>query len=179
MHAPGEIQPPRAVRLARADDADALVAIDRAAILDGRGMVLALDQLSTVEDARRAIDGMDPARASSTWVVQVAGEVVASGALRQLWPRACEHVAILSVTVHPAHQRRGHGRALVSEMMEHARDRGIARLELYVRADNHRAKALYRSLGFVHEATRRGFIKTPEGRLLDDEIFVRWLRGSE
>ena len=171
---------PREVRLARVSDAEALVALDRAAILDGRGMVLALDQLATVDETRRAIDATYQAlsadRATSTWVVQVADEVVASGTLRQLWPRACEHVGVLSVTVHPEHQRRGHGKALMSAMLAHGREAGLERVELYVRADNERAQALYRGLGFVHEATRGRFIKASEGRYVDDYIFCRWLR---
>lgn len=169
----------RELRLARVADAEALIAIDRAVILDGRGVVLSLDQVHTVDEARCAIDetyvAMSAHRATSTWVVEVEGRVVASGTLRQLGPRACEHVAVVAVSVHPDHQRRGHGRAILGAMIEHARGFGVERVELYVRADNERALALYQAVGFAHEATRRRFVKIAEGQYVDDHVYCLWI----
>jgi 8-oxo-dGTP pyrophosphatase MutT (NUDIX family) len=42
-----------------------------------------------------------------------------------------------------------------------------------VRADNARAIALYRSLGFAWESTRRGFLRLADGRPVDDLVLVR------
>jgi len=52
---------------------------------------------------------------------------------------------------------------------------GISRLELYVRADNVAAQALYRGLGFVHEATRARFIRLDDGTFIDDFVYRRFL----
>jgi ribosomal protein S18 acetylase RimI-like enzyme len=108
-------------------------------------------------------------------VAESDGVIVGSGDLRQLSPARCAHVGVLAVGVHPEHQRRGIGRALVSALIEHARAAGLLRLELYVRADNPRAIALYRSLGFEHEGTRARFVRLPDGTFVDDWIMARFI----
>jgi len=92
------------------------------------------------------------------------------------------HVAALWLQVHPAHQGRGLGRRLLEGLLGWAeRSTGapgwppIRRLELYVRSDNARAIALYRSSGFEVEAVRKDFICTRESRWIDDLSMVRFL----
>ncbi|UGQ46943.1 GNAT family N-acetyltransferase [Massilia endophytica] len=47
------------------------------------------------------------------------------------------------------------GRSLIEAAIARAVDNGMSRIELTVRADNHVAQALYRSLGFEFEGTQR------------------------
>ena len=44
-----------------------------------------------------------------------------------------------------------------------------------MRADNKRAIGLYERFGLEREGTRQGFVRTAEGDLVDDHIYVRWL----
>lgn len=53
--------------------------------------------------------------------------------------------------VHPDHRRHGVGRQLMDRAIAHARDTGYGRLELATATDNHKARQLYESLGFVRE----------------------------
>jgi putative acetyltransferase len=108
-------------------------------------------------------------------VAEAGGRIVGRAFLKQLAPARCDHVGVLSVGVHPDHQRKGVGRALMKHLIEHARTCDLERLELCVRSDNAPAQALYASLGFVHEATRARFIKLADGTYVDDFIFVRFL----
>ena len=67
---------------------------------------------------------------------------------------------INSVTVSPAHRRRGLARAL----MERAMDRESRRpLRLNVRDDNTGARALYDALGFVLERAETTWWRDPAG----------------
>lgn len=173
------MQPSLAIRDASVPDAEALIALDRAIIEDGRGVVLALDQVRDVEAERRRIDdvyrAMSAGSATRCFVAEVDGVVAGSADLRQLAPALCRHVALFSIGVHPGYQRRGIGRALMSAVVEHARSTDLERIELYVRADNERAHALYRSFGFTHEGTRARFVRLPDGRYVDDWIFALFL----
>lgn len=53
------------------------------------------------------------------------------------------------IAVHPAHQGRGVGRALLSQALRYGRERGAARAFLLADRLNDRGDRLYRSLGFV------------------------------
>ena len=44
------------------------------------------------------------------------------------------------------------------------------RVELYTRADNARAIALYHALGFTTEGVRRRFVRRDDGTLIDDLV---------
>ncbi|SIO84779.1 Ribosomal-protein-S18p-alanine acetyltransferase [Nocardiopsis sp. JB363] len=54
---------------------------------------------------------------------------------------------------------RGIGRALLTELLDHAAARGVAHTFLEVRSDNPRAQDLYRRFGFVELGVRRGYYK--------------------
>lgn len=154
-------------------DAPALHALERAVIADGRGVVMGPSDLPGVD----AYEGRMLGRLSDrgAWLVaQQDGRVVGQGAWRRFGPALLDHVAVLSVEVHPSAQGQGIGRLLCEELLRTAWAGGIERLELYVRADNERAIGLYRSLGFVREAVRTRFVRLEDGSYVDDWIMVAW-----
>lgn len=169
------------IRTARLADAEGLVALDRVLASAGAGMVIAPEQVRTVDAERARLDelerGAEAGQASCAIVAELEGRIVGSADLRQLSPARCRHVAVVSVGVHPDVQRRGLGRALMQHLLDHARRRGLHRIELYVRADNTKAHALYESLGFRHESTRRDFVRNDDGTFLDDRIYALFLGG--
>jgi ribosomal protein S18 acetylase RimI-like enzyme len=63
-------------------------------------------------------------------------------------------VYLARIEIHPDHQGRGIGTALIHQLLDDARQRG-QRLVLDVLAVNHRARAFYRRHGF-QEMTRHG-----------------------
>ncbi|MCA9567435.1 MAG: GNAT family N-acetyltransferase [Myxococcales bacterium] len=154
------------VRPAVPADAEAIRALDLALVADGRGEVREAADVAEVPAIRERL-----ARGGA-FVAELDGRVVGNGSLHVFTPARCRHVASLAVGVHPDAQRRGIGRALMRRILEEARAAGVHRLELYVRADNDRALALYRSLGFEVESVRRDFIRLADGTLLDDLCMV-------
>ncbi|HJZ45085.1 MAG TPA: GNAT family N-acetyltransferase [Hyphomicrobiaceae bacterium] len=70
---------------------------------------------------------------------------------RPVW----RHCGVLGVGLLPEYRGRGVGRRLMQSGLQAARDFGLSRVELSVRADNARAIALYARLGFVAEGRRR------------------------
>lgn len=170
---------PARLRVASVKDAPAIIALDHAIVAAGEGIVVGPDQLRNVEQESRRIDdlyrGFSAGEATTSVVaelLQPVAAIVGLADLHQFTPERVRHVATLSVGIHPAHQHQGIGRQLMQALIDHARLCGLERLELYVRADNARARRLYESLGFRHEGTRHRFIKTADGRYVDDEIWV-------
>lgn len=58
------------------------------------------------------------------------------------------------LAVHPKHQGRGYGRALVCFILNRMAQRHIDRVALTTQVDNYRSASLYRSLGFVRTSVR-------------------------
>jgi putative acetyltransferase len=161
------------VRQANVDDAEALLVLERALAEAKSGMVTAPDQVRTIEKERERL--APPTDASLAIVAEIDGRIAGNAGLKQLAPMRCKHVGVLFVGVHPDFQRRGVGRALMQHLIAHAKAQGLVRLELYVRSDNHKAQALYESLGFSHEGTRVKFVLLDDGSYIDDFIYALFL----
>ncbi len=83
------------------------------------------------------------------------------------------HVMMLGLSVAPEAQGQGVGRALMGAMLDYADRWGhVLRLELQVYADNHRAIALYESMGFRHEGRHVGYALR-DGRYVDSLSMAR------
>jgi L-phenylalanine/L-methionine N-acetyltransferase len=94
-------------------------------------------------------------------LVAVAGDEIAGMAgLHPVHPglrRA--HVRALGIVIAPPWQGRGIGRGLIERLLAWADGwAGVLRVELNVHAQNERAIALYRGLGFVEEGRHRGYV---------------------
>lgn len=77
-----------------------------------------------------------------------------------------DELHVLDVVTAPEARRRGVARALMAEAMAEAGRRGARRALLEVRRSNAPAIALYRALGFVDDAVRRGYYQDGEDALL-------------
>lgn len=73
-----------------------------------------------------------------------------------LWEIADE-VHVTNIAVHPECRRQGHGRMLLSWIMDDARRREMRLVVLEVRPSNTEARALYDSFGFRVVGRRRGY----------------------
>jgi [ribosomal protein S18]-alanine N-acetyltransferase len=71
---------------------------------------------------------------------------------------------LLNLSISAAHQRRGHGSALLAQALVMAREGGAASLFLEVRPSNLAAIALYARFGFKRIALRRGYYPAHSGR---------------
>ena len=65
------------------------------------------------------------------------------------------HAGVLGMAVAAGERGRGTGRALIETAIAGATAKGLTRIELTVHADNHVARRLYESVGFVYEGTHR------------------------
>jgi len=74
---------------------------------------------------------------------------------------------LLNLTVAPAWQHRGLGRALLDALAAHSRAAGAHTLWLEVRESNQRAREVYRRYGFEPVGWRRGYYPAAAGRRED------------
>ena len=101
-------------------------------------------------------------------VVGSAGLHPAGNALRR------RHALMLGISVLPAAQGQGVGRALMAALCDYADNwMGALRLELDVYTDNARALALYRKFGFSIEGTHTGYAMR-NGQYVDSYSMARF-----
>ena len=167
------------IRPAEPDDVPALHELSIAVARDGRGVVFTADDMIAggPRAGLRIAESIDPATRDDQLVLVATNEGAITGeaSVQRLKPSFTRHVGVFSIEVHPDHQRHGIGRALLRACVEWAKNSGIERLELYTRRDNDRARALYESEGFVEESVRVRFIRLPDGRYVDNLVYVRFL----
>lgn len=91
-------------------------------------------------------------------VAEREGHVVGSTGLHPAAQLRRRHTAMLGISVAQQAQGQGVGTALLLALCDYADNWSqLLRLELTVFSDNHRAIALYRRCGFVHEGTHRAY----------------------
>jgi len=94
------------------------------------------------------------------WVVTLGERVVGYGVTMV----AVGECHLLNLCVHPDWQGQGLGHKLIRRLLKLAGQRGAETAFLEVRESNHKARALYRRLGFVEVGRRRDYYPTPNGR---------------
>lgn len=96
----------------------------------------------------------------SGWVYDLNGEILGYAFLSAGGGEA--HV--LNIAIHPGHQGRGLGRALMQHLLERARGLHAETVFLEVRPSNKTALRLYDSLGFNQAGLRRNYYPSTDGR---------------
>lgn len=76
------------------------------------------------------------------------------------------HRGTLGMGIIPGYRDQGLGTRLITTTLDAARELGLHRIELDVHADNPRAVALYKKVGFVREGIARDAVKI-DGRYID------------
>jgi len=97
------------------------------------------------------------------WVLTENDKIIGYGVLSV----AAGEAHILNVAISPKAQGRGHGRHLVSRLVDLARWHRAERIFLEVRPSNGPAQHIYESLGFNEIGRRPGYYPAPNGRRED------------
>jgi len=84
---------------------------------------------------------------------------------------------LLNLCVHPRKEGRGHGRRLLSHLMQIADQKNVSTVYLEVRASNNRARTLYHMAGFNEIGFRPGYYPSGSGRE-DAVVFARSMLES-
>ena len=104
------------------------------------------------------------------------GEVVGWCDVLPVFGQARRHVGMLGIGLVRRARGQGLGRALLEAAIAGAWAKGLTRIELTVRADNHKARELYERMGFEHEGRQRGSFCV-DGQSVDSHAMAL-LRGG-
>jgi ribosomal protein S18 acetylase RimI-like enzyme len=123
-----------------------------------------------IESSRQFI-GESIARGHPHFVALDGGRVVGWCDVTPRERPTTQHSGVLGIGVLPEWRGGGVGRQLIEHALEASRAFPLARVELAVRADNDRAIALYRRIGFEVEGRRRHAMLV-DGVYYDDIIMA-------
>lgn len=168
---------PLSIRRSRVEDAPAVTALFAdPAVYPG---TLQMPFPSEAAWRRRLADADQPGSRHIQLVAERDGQVIAHAGLYPCGesPRRAHAMGLGIMVAGPA-QGHGVGRALLQALLQVADQwANVLRIELTVFADNERAIALYRSLGFEEEGRMRGHAFR-DGRFEDTLAMARWRPGS-
>ena len=96
-------------------------------------------------------------------------KVVAMLCVRQGGGRCAGTFRMGSFAVHPDWQERGIGKKIIGEILNLLKSQNAIRVELMAEADNDKAIAFYKNLGFEEEGRLRKYFNR-EGKLIDEIV---------
>jgi len=153
-------------RLALPDD---LAAVHRIYTHDDVSPYLGFDPVP-LEDFRPVFDGL---LATHSFFVAVRhGEVLGFYRVKRQKGRSHHVVTLETLAISPAEMGSGFAHAMIGEALECMREDGVLRVELMVEADNPRAFAFYRKLGFEQEGRLRAAYKRAHQADYVDELLM-------
>ena len=152
------------IREHRPADWDALAEVHDAARMQELAASVGVDAFTSLAETAEDEGLFD----DQLWVAEVDGTVV--GFL------AYADAELTWMYVHPAHQGRGIGTALLRHLFAHATTHGVDRIELTV-LDGNPARRLYEREGFTLVGTRTGKLVGNESFAATGHVLERVVRG--
>lgn len=164
------------IRKANIDDAAVLWRAE-AEIAKTPGRLLSLPNELTLEAFVAKIEHLE---VEGSYVVALDDECIVGHSFVERMPfSALRHVVRLTVVVHPGHDGRGVGTALIKHLQGWASERqDVRKIELLVRQTNTEAVRLYQRLGFREEGRLKDRVRLPDGRFVDD-LAMAWFPNEE
>lgn len=132
----------------------------------------------TVEQEREFIRVHNTRTRSIALVVELDGSIVGIGGAASPEQLRYAHHAECGLTVAKAQWGIGIGRRVMECLIHWGRSAGLRKMYLKVFHDNARALGLYRSLGFIEEATLPGDVLRGDGTYGDTIIMAKWFADT-
>lgn len=165
------------IRHANLDDAHTIAETERA-IAQQPFIFCSQPSELTDENVVKTITAFGKEKTGVYLVAECKGQIVGHAFLKLLPLQSLRHVADLNLAVHPGWQKKGIGTKLLEQIMAWAKNGGLEKIILNVRASNSPAISLYKKMGFQEEARLKNQIKV-RGHYCDDLIMGLDLRHKE
>lgn len=129
----------------------------------------------TVKEEKQFLLHLSPG--SALFLGLIEGKLVSIGnIMRETKPRLA-HNATLGLSVRKEYWHQGIGKAMMTELIDYAKNSGIRNLRLEVRSDHRHAISLYQKMGFETVGLLRGELKVGDG-YYDNLIMCLYLDGD-
>lgn len=168
------------IRSAVPTDAEAVLAISRAVLSEGRYHIMRPEELTrTVEAQAERIHHFGEAPGKGLIVAELDGAVIGLMEGENDGRQRMAHRVTAWTSILPDHREQGIGLGLAAAGIDWAeREPGIEKLVMPVLATNTRSLALCRAMGLVEETRHLREVKLGPGEYVDLVVMVRWVKGA-
>lgn len=164
----------------KAEDAGEMLAYLRTCAEETNFLLRTVEECTeTVEQEAKHLTAINESPLHMMMVAIVEGKIVGNGLIVFNKRLRISHRASIGLAVIKAYWNKGIGRALLTELIEFGKAKGLEQIELEVVAENARAISLYRKFGFEFIGTRQKGIKLTNGTYFDEHIMILNLTGKE
>jgi len=165
------------IRLAKPDDAEAMLAIQKKVLTEGIYFVSNIDEFrQTVEGQRAWIEAKQDHPSEVLFVAEKEGEVVGWLVFQVEGRMKTRHTGKFGVMIKPEARGKGYGKQLVEQLIDWATAHAeIEKISLFTFATNTRAIQLYKNLGFLEEGRKLKEYKLADDTYIDDVLMARFV----
>lgn len=156
------------LRNAGEEDAEMLLECLKTTCGETRFLVKEPEEIElTLEDERKFIHNQNESKQNIMLLGFVDGEYVGNCSLMGMEQGRFKHRVSLGIALYQKYTGRGIGKAMIGKLIEIAREHQFEQIELEVVADNQRAIALYKKMGFEIFGTFPNNMKYKDGTYAD------------
>ena len=164
------------LRNAREEDAEILIDYLKQTCGETRFLVKEPEEITlTIEQEKNFIRNQNESEGNLMLLAFLNGKYIGNCSLMGNAPSRYRHRASVGIALFQAYTGMGIGRKMLELLCEIAKEKGIEQLELEVVADNDRAIALYKKIGFEKMGTFPHNMKYKDGTYADAYWMVKIL----
>lgn len=168
---------PLIIREARVEDAEAILNVVKE-VASEENLILLDKEEYDVSPERRHILSAKSSGKTLILVAEVDGKIVGVGELKIGRFKKNSHTAELGLAIIKEFRGLGVGKALMEEMLNCAKTRGVEKIWLSVFSTNNAAITLYKKFGFVIEGVRKKQFKIGSN-YVDELLMAKFLHSKE
>lgn len=160
------------------DDAEALLAIQKAVVEEGEYLITAYEEFAnnTVEQQEKWMERILGSDRETILVAETDSAIVGWLVFQSPGRKRLAHTGSFGMMIHRDFRGKGIGKILLGELFAWAEAHPlIEKISLGVFSTNHRAIALYKRMGFVEEGRKIKEIKLNENEYVDDVLMYKFV----
>ncbi len=160
------------IRKAKIEDAQAITAAAKE-IAQTPGYFCSEPDELTERNFIKTIQALSESEKGIYLVAECEKKIIGHAFLEPMPLNLLSHVTQLTIGIHNGYQEKGIGTVLMEALIKWVKQSAtIEKIELNVRASNHRAIALYKKMGFVEEGRLKKRIKINSNHYIDDILMA-------
>ena len=170
------------IRRPKENDAEKIIQYSKLLFASTDQLLTTLDEYQiTVDDEKVWINNFLTNPSAIALVAEMNKEIIGLLFFVPMTKKKNRHTGEFGVNVHPDHQRRGVGHALIETLLNWARESDkIEKVFLTVFATNKNAISLYKNMGFAEEGRHVKAIKQDSGEYIDTiQMYIETNRAGD